>query len=91
MKFISKIAIVTSVFLIISVIYSVIFNVSLYTLTIVGYRYIIFVSVMSIFFHFIAMFEDKDSKIVVFLSSAVPIAVLSYYVIGLIGWYYRGI
>lgn len=91
MKLISKLALMSSLIIIISVIYSFIFNVSLFHLKIIGYRYIILISVISIVFHLISVYKDRDKTFVVIFSSAIPIVVLISFIVGFIRWIFGGV
>lgn len=91
MKAISKLAILTSLFILIIVIYSFITGEPLYQLKFVSYRYAIMVSIISIGIHINALFQEKVKKILIKFSLLVPSSVIGYFIIGLIYWYNKGI
>lgn len=81
--------ILSSIFIALSFLYSVVIDKSLYQLTIQGSRYIMIASIISIVFHFVAFYKNgKNRKTVFLLSDTVPLLVLGYFIIGFIGWYW---
>lgn len=88
MKAISKLAILTSVFILIVVIYSFITGESLYRLNIASFRFVIFISIISIGIHINALIQEKAKKLLIILSLFIPSAVIVNFIIGFINWYY---
>ena len=91
MKAISKLAILTSLFILIIVIYSFITGNPLYQLKFASYRFAIIVSIISIGIHINALFQEKVKTIWIKCSLLVPSSVIGYFIIGLIYWYKKGI
>lgn len=91
MKAISKLAILTSLFILLIVIYSFIVGEPLYQLKFALYRFAIMVSILSIGIHLNALFQEKVRKQLIKVSLFIPLAVILYFIIGLIFWYNSGI
>lgn len=82
----TNLAISTSVFILISVIYSLIINAPIYKFTLFLHNATMIVSIITLAIHFNALKENKEKKKLILLSIVVPIAVLIYFIIGLIYW-----
>ncbi len=87
----TNLAFLTTLFILISVIYSFFVNEPIYKLTTLLYRYTIMVSIITIAIHFNALKENKEKKKVILLSLVVPVAVIIYFVVGTIHWFNSGI
>ena len=91
MKAISKLAILTSLFILIIIIYSFITGEPLYQLKFASYRFAIMISIISIGIHINALFQEKVKKRLIKCSLLIPSSVIGYFIIGLISWYKKGI
>jgi hypothetical protein len=87
----TNLAFLTTLFILISVIYSFIVNEPIYKVTTFLYQATIMVSIITIAIHFNALKENKEKKKVILLSLVVPVAVTIYFVVGVIYWYTAGI
>lgn len=83
----SKLAIFTSAFIVIIVIYSFLKGEPLYQLTHVTYRLAIICSIISIGIHLNALFKQKDKGLFLKFSFIVPLAVTAYFIIGVFYWF----
>lgn len=83
-------AYLTTVFILIAVIYSFIVNEPIYKVTTFLYQATILVSIITIAIHFNALKENKVKKKFIILSLVVPVTVIIYYVVGVIYWYNTG-
>lgn len=86
----SKLAVLTSSFILIVVIYSFITGEPLYKLKFFVYKMAVVVSIISIGIHLNALFQDKAQKGLLKLSLFVPSAVIMYFTIGVILWFRSG-
>lgn len=48
------------------------------------------VSIITLAIHYNALKENKEKKKLILLSIVVPIAVIMYFIIGFISWFYSG-
>lgn len=87
----SKLAILTSAFIPLIVIYSLVMGEPLCQFSLASYKFAIMVSVISIVIHLNALFRQKDMRLLLKFSFFVPLAVIAYFIIGLIHWYISGI
>lgn len=91
MKAISKLAFLTSFFILFIVIYRFITKELLYQLKFAVYRYAILVSIISIGIHLNALFTEKEKIYLIKCSLFIPSGVILYFIVGLIVWYNSGI
>lgn len=78
----THLAILTSVFILISVIYSLIVNEPIYKLTSFLHNATMMVSITTLAIHFNALKENKENKKLLLFSLVVPITVIIYFIIG---------
>ena len=78
----THLAILTSVFILISVIYSFIVNEPIYKLTLLIHNLTMTVSIISLAIHYNALKENKEKKKLLLFSLVVPIASIIYFIIG---------
>ncbi len=78
----THIAILTSVFILISVIYSLIVNEPIYKLTSFLHNATMMVSIIALAIHLNALKENKENKKLILFSLVVPITVIIYFICG---------
>ncbi|GIO26341.1 hypothetical protein [Ornithinibacillus bavariensis] len=83
-------AYLTTVFILIAVIYSFIVNEPIYKVTTFLFEATIIVSIITVAIHLNALKENKVKKKLILLSLVVPVTVIIYYVVGVIYWYNTG-
>ena len=89
----THLAMLTSAFILLSVIYSLIVNEPMYTFTSFLHNATIIVSIITLGIHTNALKENKENKKKkkqILLSLVVPIAVIIYFIIGIIYWANNG-
>lgn len=86
----THLAILTSIFILISVIYSLLTWEPIYKLTSFYQNATIIVSIITLGIHFNALKENKEKKTLILFSLAVPAAVIIYCIAGFIYWFNRG-
>lgn len=86
----TNLAFLTTLFILISVIYSFIIKEPIYKVTTFLYQATIMISIITIAIHINALKENKAKKKVILLSLFVPVAVIIYFVVGVIFWYNAG-
>lgn len=86
----SHLAILTSILILISVFYSLIANEPIYKFTSYYQNATMIVTMISLAVHYNALKENKEKKKLILCSLAVPIAVIIYFIIGIINWYNSG-
>lgn len=91
MKAISKLAFLTSLFIFLLFIFSLIIGESLYFIQFASYKIAVMVAIISICIHIIALFQEKVKKLLIKFSLLVPSAVIVYFIIGFIYWLNKGI
>lgn len=82
----THLAILTSVFILISVIYSLIVNEPIYKYTSFYQNATMIVAIITLAIHYNALKENKEKKKLIIFSLAVPIAVIIYFIIGIVYW-----
>ncbi|MFJ7951312.1 hypothetical protein ACIQZG_07270 [Lysinibacillus sp. NPDC096418] len=78
----THLAILTTVCILISVIYSLIVNEPIYKLTLFFHAATVMMSIITLAIHFIALKENKENKKLLLFSLVVPIATIIYFTIG---------
>ncbi|WP_341202459.1 hypothetical protein [Planomicrobium okeanokoites] len=86
----THLAIVTSIFILISVIYSLLAWEPIYKLTSFYQNATIILSVITLGIHFNALKENKEKKTLILFSLAVPASVIIYCIAGFIYWFNGG-
>lgn len=82
----TNLAILTSLFILISVIYSFIVNEPIFKFTSFLHTAIMIVSIITLGIHFNALKENKEKKKLILFSLGIPIAVIIYFIIGITYW-----
>lgn len=78
----THLAILTSAFILISVIYSLFVNEPIYKLTLLLHNFTMTVSIMTLAIHYNALKKDKEKKKLILFSLVIPIFTIIYFVIG---------
>ncbi|WBL17049.1 hypothetical protein [Sutcliffiella sp. NC1] len=86
----THLAILTSIIILISVIYSLIANEPLYKFSSIYQNATLMVSIITLAIHYNALKENKEKKKLILISLVVPIAVIIYIIIGFISWFNSG-
>ncbi|WP_246938971.1 hypothetical protein [Bacillus pinisoli] len=86
----THLAILSSIFILISVIYSLIANEPIYKITSFYQNATMVVSMISLAVHYNALKENKEKKKLILFSLVVPITVIIYFIIGIIYWFNSG-
>ncbi|MED4018837.1 hypothetical protein [Sutcliffiella cohnii] len=86
----THLAILTSIIILISVIYSLIANERLYKFSSIYQNATLMVSIITLAIHYNALKENKEKKKLILISLVVPIAVIIYIIIGFISWFNSG-
>lgn len=87
----THLAILTSTFILISVIYSLIAIEPIYRFTSFYHNATMIVSIITLAIHYHALKKDKEKKKLILFSLAVPLATIIYFIIGIIYWYNTGL
>ena len=82
----TNLALLTSVLILISVIYGLIVNEPIYKLTSFLHNATLIVSLITLAIHVNALKENKEKRKLILLSLVVPIALILYFIIGFTYW-----